>query len=341
VACLFGIKFIKFQPNVYALKYKSGKIVKEGAGISFFYYAPTTSLVAVPIVSVEAPFIFEEVTADFQTISVQGHVTFKVADPQKIARLLNYTLESNGKKYNSDDPDKLAQRIINAVRVLVKKELAAFSLRDALKASEKLPQSIIKEINHSSELNSLGIEILGMSILAIKSNQETARALEAQAREQILKEADDAIYQRRNAAVEQERVIKENELNTEIAIENKKRQIRETQLEAERAVQEKQHQLKEAEINFQIIQEERRKNLVELETENEKAVSDAKAYQIAAMMHALEGADPIVIQALTNVGMAPNKLIALAFQELAAKADKIGQLNISPDLMKELLERSK
>jgi regulator of protease activity HflC (stomatin/prohibitin superfamily) len=137
---LFGIKFIKFQPNVYALKYKNGKIVKEGAGISFFYYAPTTSLVAVPIVSVEAPFIFEEVTADFQTISVQGHVTFKVTDPQKIARLLNYTLDSNGRKYNSDDPDKLAQRIINAIRVLVKKELAVLSLREALKASEKLPQ---------------------------------------------------------------------------------------------------------------------------------------------------------------------------------------------------------
>jgi regulator of protease activity HflC (stomatin/prohibitin superfamily) len=284
VVWVFGIKFIKFQPNVYVLKYKNGKIVKEGAGISFFYYAPTTSLVAVPIVSVETPFIFEEVTADFQTISVQGHVTFKIADPQKIVRLLNYTLDSNGKKYNSDDPDKLAQRIINAVRVLAKKELAALSLRDALKASEKLPQSLSREIKNNSELNSLGIEILGVSILAIKSNQETARALEAQTREQILKEA---------------------------------------------------------EINFQIIQEEKRKSLVELEAENEKAVSDVKGYQIAVMMQALEGIEPAVIQALTSVGMAPDKLIALAFQELAGKADKIGQLNISPDLMKELLERSR
>ena len=190
-----------------------------------------------------------------------------------------------------------------------------------------------------SELNSLGIEILGISILAIKSNQETARALEAQAREQILKEADDAIYLRRNASVEQERTIKENELNTEIAIENKKRQIRETQLEAERSVQEKQHQLNEVEINFKITQEEKRSSLVVLEVQNEKAVSDAKAYQITAMMQALEGVNPAVIQSLVSVGMEPNKLIALAFQEIAGKAEKIGQLNISPDLMRELLER--
>lgn len=335
---MFGIKFIKFQPNMYALHYKSGKIVKEGAGISFFYYAPTTSLVAVPIGSIDAPFIFEEVTADFQTISVQGEVTFRISDPKKISGLLDYTLNKN-KGYLSDDPQKLSQRVINAVRVLIKKELVKMSLREVLKSSEKLPQYVIKDLKDNLELNSLGIEILGISILAIKSNQETARALEAQAREQILKEADDAIYLRRNASVEQERTIKENELNTEIAIENKKRQIRETQLEAERSVQEKQHQLNEVEINFKITQEEKRSSLVVLEVQNEKAVSDAKAYQITAMMQALEGVNPAVIQSLVSVGMEPNKLIALAFQEIAGKAEKIGQLNISPDLMRELLER--
>ena len=36
--------------------------------------------------------------------------------------------------------------------------------------------------------------------------------------------------------------------------------------------------------------------------------------------------------------MKPEQLIALAFQELAGKADKIGQLNISPDLLRELLD---
>jgi len=33
----------------------------------------------------------------------------------------------------------------------------------------------------------------------------------------------------------------------------------------------------------------------------------------------------------------PEQLIAFAFQELAGNAEKIGQLNISPDLLRELL----
>ena len=81
------------------------------------------------------------------------------------------------------------------------------------------------------------LEIVGFSVLAVKPTPETARALEAEAREQLLKEADEAIYRRRNSAVEQERAIKENELNTENAIELKKRQIRETKMDADRACQ--------------------------------------------------------------------------------------------------------
>jgi len=44
---MFGIKFIKVQPTTYLLEYRAGKVVREGLGLSFFYYAPTTSLVAV------------------------------------------------------------------------------------------------------------------------------------------------------------------------------------------------------------------------------------------------------------------------------------------------------
>lgn len=42
-------------------------------------------------------------------------------------------------------------------------------------------------------------------------------------------------------------------------------------------------------------------------------------------------------EVIASTGMKPEQLIAFAFQELAGKADKIGQLNISPDLLRELL----
>jgi len=35
--------------------------------------------------------------------------------------------------------------------------------------------------------------------------------------------------------------------------------------------------------------------------------------------------------------MEPNQLVALAFKELAEGAQRIGQLNITPDLLRELM----
>lgn len=336
---MVGCKFIKFQPNDYLLQYKNGKIVKEGVGLSFFYYAPTTSLVSVPVGSTEAPFIFEEVTTDYQAVTIQGQVTYKVAEPKKIAELLNFTLDNTGRGYVSDDPKKLSQRIINTVQVLTKKEIQGLSLRDALRASESLVATITDGLKNNSEISSLGLQILGLSILAVKPNKETARALEAEAREQILKEADEAIYTRRNASVEQERKIKENELNTEIAIENKKRQIREAQMDAQKSVQEKQQGLQQSEMVFNIKQEEEKKKLVSLTVQNAREESDAKAYAISTTMKAFNGVDPNVVQALASAGMNPQQLIASAFQGIAERAGKIGHLNITPDLLQGLLKK--
>lgn len=334
---MIGIKFIKVPPTTYLLEYRGGKIVREGTGLSFFYYAPTTSLVAVPVASTDVPFIFQETTGDFQAVTIQGQVTYRVGDPKRLASLLNYTLTPNGQTYAAEDPDKLPERVIHVVNVLARAEFQKLPLREAIRASDELVKAVKAGLIASEEIGSLGLEVLGLSILAIKPTPETARALEAESREKLFRDADEAIYARRNSAVEQERAIKENELNTEIAVENKKRQIRETQMEAERAVQEKKHVIQKEALEANIGLEDRRKNLVGLATENAKAEADARAYGVGATIKALGSADTRVVQALVSNGMKPEQLIALAFQDIAGNAQKIGELNISPDLLRELL----
>ncbi|NUU63597.1 SPFH domain-containing protein [Paenibacillus agri] len=336
---MFGFRFVKFQPSEYVLKVKNGKVVREGIGLSFHYYAPTTSVVVVPVSSIDVPFIFEEITHDYQTVTVQGQLTYRIVDYRKTTQILNYTYNLKKNTYLSDDPGKLAQRVINIAKVLTKKQMEQLPLRDAIQSSERLARSITQEIARNDEIEKLGIELMGLSILAIVPNKETLRALEAQAREEILRDADNALYERRNASIEQERRVKENELSTEIAVETKKKQIRETQLDAERAVKQKQNQMKEEQLSFDTALEEKKQELIELAIANKKAEADARAYELSAIMNSLQNVAPNVLQALTQVGMNPEKLIAIAFQDLAGNAGKIGQLNITPDLLQGLIAK--
>jgi len=126
---MIGIKFIKVQPTTYLLQYRGGKIVREGLGLSFFYYGPTTSLVAVPVASTDTPFIFQETTADFQAVTIQGQVTYRICEPKRWAALLNYSLEKHGDTYVSEDPEKLPERVIHVINVIARAELQKLPLR--------------------------------------------------------------------------------------------------------------------------------------------------------------------------------------------------------------------
>src|SRR5204863_3012579 len=136
-----------------------------------------------------------------------------------------------------------------------------------------MAQRVLAVLIASPALGALGVEVLGFSILAIKPVPETAKALEAEAREKLLRESDDAIYARRNNAVLQERIIRENELNTEVAVQTKQREIEETRL------------------GGQIALEEQRRQLVSTEAENSKIRSDAQAYAVTATLKPLLAMD--------------------------------------------------
>jgi len=333
---MFGFRFIKAQPTQYVIQFRNGRPRREGAGLSILYFAPTTSLVLVPTESMNEPFIFEEVTADYQNVTIQGQVTYRIANPRRTSALLNFTLDTKG-RYVSEDPQKLSQRLVDQVRVAMRAHVQSMALRDALASGERLVTEVNATLAAAPPIESLGLEVLGLAVLAIKPKPETARALEAEAREDLLRRADEAIYSRRNSAVEQERAIKENELNTEIAVENKKRQIKEAQMDADRSVREKRRQIEQEEMTGQISIEERKRELVELATSNARQEADAKAYGIDAMMKAFAVSDAKVLQALASVGMQPSQLLALAFRDLADNATKIGQLNVSPDLLREIM----
>jgi hypothetical protein len=335
---MFGINYIKTDPTQYVLHYQNGTTKRSGTGLSFYYYAPMSSIVVVPIGSQDIPFIFNEATADFQPVTVQGQLTYRVTNPDIVAALLNYTIDDAPNNYVSDDPDKLPQRLVNLAQVMTRAEIAGRDLRSALAGSDEIAGIVQTKLSQNETVTSLGVEVIAFVILAIKPTPDIARALEAEARESLQRQADDAIYDRRNSAVEQERRIKENELNTQIAVETKNRQIRETKVAADLAIETKQQEIREAQLNGQIALEEERKKLVASQSENAKAKADAEAYAVAASLQTLASLDPGVLELLGMQSAEPRLMIAKALQGLADNAGKIGQLNISPDLLESLLE---
>ena len=106
------LSFMKVPPTTYVLQFKRGKVKREGVGLSFIYSVPTSTIVAIPVASADVPFVFQEATADFQSVTLQGQLTYRVADPRRLATLLDFSVDKR-RVYSSDDPRKLPERLVH------------------------------------------------------------------------------------------------------------------------------------------------------------------------------------------------------------------------------------
>lgn len=319
---MLGFEFKKALPTVHVILHQSGRLIKQGAGLSFWYFEPICNVVEVPLTTQDVSFIFTETTADFQELSVQGQLTYKITNPEIAAQMLDFSVDRNGKYLSdaeSNPVDLLGARLINTTQVVAQAVIRPLQLRDILKSPRSIVSGILQGLKKIEVLETLGVQILDLAIIAINPSKEMARALESETRELLQQRADQAIYARRNAAVEEERRIKESELKTEIAVETKRREIRETKMAADIAL------------------EEQRSTLIATKIENDRKEADSRAYALETTLKQVQTVDWRTLLAVASKGGDSRMIMSMAFQELAENAGKIGTLNLTPDLLQTLL----
>jgi regulator of protease activity HflC (stomatin/prohibitin superfamily) len=246
----------------------------------------------VPVSTIDVPFILNETTGNFQAVTVQGQLTYRIADPKTMASILNFTVDPRTRQFISTDPEKLPQRIVNAIQAHLRAELLKLALDDALRRSADLAATVLAQIKAEPLLAAMGVECLNLYLNSIKPTPEMAKALEAEYREGLQQRADQAIYARRAAAVEQERRIKENELNTQVTLEQK------------------------------------RQELVNLQGQNNNKQSEYDAKSTDIWLGPWRNTDARLV-------------LALALRSLGDNAQKIGNLNVTPEILASLLDAGK
>ncbi len=378
------MRFKKFNPNEYVMVVKKGQVVKEGLGLSVLFNELSTSIMVVPSTAFDGEFAFDElVTSDYQSVCVQGVTTFMITDYEKAAKMLDFAYTPQVKMVDkiSDAVESLESRINNIIKAIVIREVSRKDVRAVLRISDEMSKAILESLAGDEAIGKLGVSVVSVNILGITPRPETRKALEAAAREQILKEQDDAIYKRRNAAIEQERIIKENEINTEIAVAEKEKEKEEKEQEMKQYVQkceldmkmeaeEREQQMKlramQAELSMESERQEKEyalremavqkkiqidnqdmagkielekmnKEFTELSAANEKTKADIKAYAAEALVKAYNNINPAILESCAMAQMEPGALMAKAFMNIGENAEKIGSLNMTPDLLQSIV----
>lgn len=293
------IKYFKGEPNTYVIRYKKGVVKKEGTGLTFWYWPHNTSIATVPVISQDAPFIFNETTANYQEISIQGQLSYRLVAPIETAKVLDYTIDPVTRRYLSKDPEKLVARVINAVQANTRSGVNNLSLDEALIKVKELTSEVLASVQNEPKLKALGVVIESLYFTAVKATPEMQKALEADYRESLQQRSDLAIYTRRKAAVAEESKIKNSELDNEVELE------------------------------------ERRRDLVIKQSENRIKQAQAEAKAIEMEAEAETKADEIRYRLYKD--LSPQSMVGLALKEWAANAGTIDNLTITPDLVSKVV----
>ncbi|MEW2077311.1 SPFH domain-containing protein [Streptomyces sp. NPDC012403] len=330
-----GWRHLRSTPTAHIRHHRDGKLVHDGPGIGFWFRPLSAALSEVPVEDRELAMTFRARTADFQDVSVQATVTYRIGDPALAAARLDFSVDPDTGAWRGAPLEQLGTLLTetaqqHALDVLARTPLSA-ALVDGVAA---VRDRIAAGLGAEPRLPATGIEVVAVRVMAVRPEAEVERALRTPARERIQQEADRATYERRAVAVERERTIAENELASQIELARREERLVEqrganARREAEEGAAADQVRARaEAARTVKLAEAEAARSvaLARAEAQAAREVGEARAEAQAAWLRVHGDVDVATLHALTGTRLAEN-------------LPRIDSVTVSPDVLTGLLAR--
>jgi regulator of protease activity HflC (stomatin/prohibitin superfamily) len=279
----------------------------------------------VPLDDRELPFLFHVRSADFQEISVQGVITFRVADPRRLADRVDFTIDVRHGRWQQTPLEQVAGLLTQLAQQFVIDDFARRDLRAVLADGvAPIRDRIAAGLHDEGAVADLGLEVVAARVAAVTPTAELEKALQQPTRETIQQKADEATFARRALAVEKERAIAENEVENRIELAR-----REEELVAQEGANDRRRQEEAAAAE---------KIAAEAADERERMAAKRSADTLDLVEAARLRAERE--RAEIQAAVPPNVMLAVALRELAGELGNVEHLTVTPELLTPLIQRA-
>jgi regulator of protease activity HflC (stomatin/prohibitin superfamily) len=302
-----SLRQLRSEASAHIVRYRNGRRAKSGRGLAFWFLVDGASIAEVPMDDRDLPFLFNSRSKDFQEITVQGMIAWRVADPEKLADRVDFSIDLNKGMHLGQPIDQLATLLTGLAQQLSAGYLAGLDVSALLAAGvQPLNERMEAGLIGAERLAAMGLEVVTVRVADISPSAELKRALQTPTFERLQQQADEATFERRALAVEKERAIAENELHNKIELARRQKEL--IDREGENA-----------------------SNRATTEAAARKIENDATAESIRTVEQAKTDMERGRMAVYAD--LAPAVLLGLAARDFAAKAPGIEHLNITPDVV--------
>jgi regulator of protease activity HflC (stomatin/prohibitin superfamily) len=354
----FGlVRHLRSDASAHVMHFRNGALVRAGRGLSFVFLPHASSVAEVPVDDREMPIAFHGRSADYQDVVAQGVLTYRVADPEALAKRIDFTVDLRTGALLRQPLEKLALLFSQLAEQHARAWVAAAPLREVLaQGADRIRERIEAALVADPSIAGLGLEAVSVRISSVRPAPDLEKALEAPARERFQQQADEAAFARRALAVEKERAIQENELATQLELAR-----REEDLIGQRGQNTRRQASEESEAARIAAEAKAARAAIEgrAEADRLRTRADAAAHEVrtrgeadAQAARARGEADAASLRLAEEVRVAserarmeavrdvpPAALFALAAQAVAGKLERIEHVNLGDGAMGPALTR--
>lgn len=324
---LLFVRHLRADASTFVLHYQGEKLLRRGRGLAFWFLPMSSSIAELPADDREVSFVVHGRSIDYQDVTVNGVVTYRVTDPETLAHRVDFTIDLATGTYKKQPLEKIALVLSQLSHEHAWNYVATTEVRKILADGHThIREAVNAALVDDEGLREMGIEIVSVRIASVRPTPEMERALEAPAREKIQQSADEAAFSRRAMAVEKERAIQENALVNQIELAKT-----EERLIAQRGANARHEATEKAEAGR-----------IETEAKAERTRIDAQAQAVA--VRDVEGARLAIEKSRLDAYEAtpPAVMFGMAAKELASKLKSIDHINVGADglgpMLRDLME---
>lgn len=220
----FPFTFYTATPAFHLVKSVAGEKRSDGRGKTYLV-GPRTAIARVPISEASVPFSLTELTSDGQQVVVTGEARVRLV-PERIVDRLDFSVDPWEDTYLAEeDPEQQAyEEVRHALRGIVRAEIRGKALKEAIAAAAELEDAVRAKIRADAQaFTDIGIAVSDFHVSDVApANLDLKKALEAEARERMLANADKAVAERRMDAATNDRRLKDYEAETAEQLERKR-----------------------------------------------------------------------------------------------------------------------
>lgn len=316
------VRHLRASGTTHIQQISNGKTVRSGTGASFWFRPLSAVLNEIPVDDRELPLLFHARTSDFQDVTVQATITFRVTEPGTAAGRIDFSIDPETGRWRSTPLDQVAALLTESAQQYAIDLLATADLPTVMAGGVGPIRNVIADgLGRDERLAATGITVVGVRVVALRPEPEVEKALRTPTREQVQQEADKATFERRAVAVERERAIGENELQTQIELAR-----REQELVGQRGSNAR----REAEENAAA-------GVIATEAQAQRTVTLRRAEAEGVRLAGVAQADAETARAAAYRDLPPAVLMTMAVKELAANLPEIQTLVLTPDLVSKAL----